>query len=128
MDVNNDGVLNIRELKDYIRRYPCRNVPDHLAKNILNISDTNSDGVLDFEEFYQMSRKYDLLLKRMVHKYCQLVVPHPHRTQRVEIGKFDHFYVSQNVKLTNKPFPNFLTKQIVKRCVRPFLRLYLSSQ
>lgn len=53
------------------------------------MSDKNGDGVLDFEEFYQMSRKYDWLFMRMMHKYVNLVVPPPRRAQRAGIGKND---------------------------------------
>lgn len=88
LDTNNDGVLNIRELKNHIRRFPCRNLPEYLANHILRMSDDDSDGVLDFEEFYQLSLRQEWLFSRLVFKYCRLIVPSPHRPEQDETGNF----------------------------------------
>lgn len=87
LDTNNDGVLNIRELKNHIRNYQCRNLPDYLAKHILRMSDEDSDGVLDFEEFYQLSLQQEWLFSRLVFKYCKMIVPSPRRPEADETGK-----------------------------------------
>lgn len=93
MDTNHDGVLNIRELKNHIRNYQCRNLPDYLAKHILKMSDEDSDGVLDFEEFYQLSLRQEWLFSRLVFKYCRMIVPLPHRPEGDQTGKMTSFII-----------------------------------
>lgn len=114
-------------MKDYLQKYPCRNVPENLANNILGLSDKNADGMLDFEEFYQLSRRHRWLFKKMVHKYCQLVVPHPHRTPRVEIGESNLVFMLNYFQLTFRMIYS-LFKQIKRLCVRQCLGHYLLNQ
>lgn len=79
MDTDRDGRLNIRELKEHIRNFPCRNIPEYLANHILKMSDDDSDGALDFEEFYRLSLRHEWLFSRLVFKYCKMIVPSPQR-------------------------------------------------
>lgn len=65
-------------------------MPQYLANHILKMSDDDSDGVLDFEEFYQMSRRQDWMINRLLFKYCKLIVPGPRRQEQDEIGN-THF-------------------------------------
>ena len=99
MDTNNDGRLNIRELKQHIKNFECRNLPDYLAKHILRMSDEDSDGSLDFEEFYQLSLRQEWLFSRLVFKYCKMIVPSPHRPEIDETGK-------NGIMRTRMPFSN----------------------
>lgn len=87
LDTDRDGVINIRELKNHIRNFPCRNLPEYLANHILRMSDEDSDGVLDFEEFYRLSLRQDWLFSRLVFNYCKMLVPSPHRPEQDETGK-----------------------------------------
>lgn len=86
LDTDRDGRLNIRELKNHIRNFQCRNLPDYLANHILRMSDDDSDGVLDFEEFYKLSLRQEWLFSRLVFNYCKMLVPAPNR-ERDETGK-----------------------------------------
>lgn len=86
LDTDRDGRLNIRELKQHIRNFQCRNLPDYLANHILRMSDDDSDGALDFEEFYKLSLRQEWLFSRLVFNYCKMIVPAPNRP-RDETGK-----------------------------------------
>lgn len=86
LDTDRDGRLNIRELKAHIRNFQCRNLPDYLANHILRMSDDDSDGVLDFEEFYKLSLRQEWLFSRLIFNYCKMLVPAPNR-ERDETGK-----------------------------------------
>lgn len=46
-----------------------------IASQILKKYDADFDGMLSFEEFYQMSLQKDCTFNRIIFKYCQLVVP-----------------------------------------------------
>lgn len=86
LDTDRDGRLNLRELKAHIRNFQCRNLPDYLANHILRMSDDDSDGALDFEEFYKLSLRQEWLFSRLVFNYCKMIVPAPNR-ERDETGK-----------------------------------------
>lgn len=70
-------------------------LPENIANHILQMSDFDSNGFLDFEEFYTLTLRQEWLFSRMVKKYCQLIVPSPHRPEQDEVGKchlvFLHF-------------------------------------
>lgn len=97
LDTNHDNRLNIRELKQHIRNFQCRNLPDYLAKHILRMSDDDSDGALDFEEFYQLSLRQEWLFSRLVFKYCKMIVPLPHRPEEDETGKTNFYSLVFNL-------------------------------
>ncbi|GAB0099389.1 protein rhomboid-like [Sergentomyia squamirostris] len=80
LDRDGDGYLNIDELKHLIRSHQCREMPQGVARRVMEIGDTNGDGRLDFEEFFELSRTHRWMLKPLVVRYCQMVVPSPHRT------------------------------------------------
>lgn len=88
MDTDGDGYINVREIKEHIRNQQCRNLPPQLAKHILQMNDDDSNGVLDFDEFYQMSIRQEWLFQRLIKKYCRLIVPPPRRLDEDETGKF----------------------------------------
>lgn len=75
-------------MKRLIRNNQCGQIPPNLAQHILRMHDEDSDGRLDFEEFYRMSVRQEWLFSRMMKKYCRLVVPPPRRSED-ETGK--HF-------------------------------------
>lgn len=87
MDTDRNGYLNIHELKRHIRNHQCRELPENLAHHILQMHDQDSNGQLDFEEFYQLSVRQEWLFSRFVQKYCRMIVPSPHRPEQDEIGK-----------------------------------------
>nr|XP_029733954.1 rhomboid-related protein 2-like isoform X2 [Aedes albopictus] len=74
-DRNRTGLLSIQELKRMINNRRCPDLPKGFVKNLLKTADTNNDGHLDFEEFYQMSREHHYLFRDMCVRYCKLVVP-----------------------------------------------------
>lgn len=96
MDEDRDGRLNIRELKAHIRNFQCRNIPEHLANHILKMSDEDSDGALDFEEFYRLSLRQEWLFSRLIFNYCKMIVPSPHRPEHDETGKDAHIHFHLN--------------------------------
>lgn len=77
LDVNHDEFISKRELKKYIKEHPHGKLPKNLAKNIMDVSDTNLDGRLDFDEFCVMDTKYKWLFTWYIRRY-------------VEIGKIHH--------------------------------------
>lgn len=87
MDTDRNGYVNIRELKNHIRNRQCRQFPEKLANHILRMHDDDMNGQLDFEEFYRMSVRQEWMFKRMLLKYCKLIVPSPHRPEQDEIGR-----------------------------------------
>lgn len=95
LDTDRDGRLNIRELKNHIKNYQCRDLPDYLGNHILRMSDDDSDGVLDFEEFYRLSLRQEWLFSRLVFNYCKMIVPRPNR-ERDETGKNENFHLKPN--------------------------------
>lgn len=52
------------------------------------MNDDDSNGVLDFDEFYRMSVRQEWLFQRLVKQYCRLVVPPPRRQDQDETGKY----------------------------------------
>ena len=50
--------------------------------------DTNNDGRLSFEEFYALSQQHSWLFKGYVVKYCQMIVPSPHREAQDQPGNY----------------------------------------
>lgn len=94
MDTDGDGYLNVREIKEHIRNQQCRDLPPHLSKHILEMNDDDSNGVLDFDEFYRMSIRQEWLFQRLVKQYCRMLVPPPRRQDADETGKF--LYSSTN--------------------------------
>ncbi|XP_055305012.1 rhomboid-related protein 2-like [Sitodiplosis mosellana] len=83
LDTNNDGRLNIRELKQHIKNLQCR-LPEYLAEHIFRMSDEDSDGALNFEEFYQLSLRQKWLFSHLVFRYCKMIVPSPNRPEADE--------------------------------------------
>lgn len=94
MDIDCDGFLSIHELKLMIRNQQCSNIPVSLANHILEMHDEDSNGKLDFDEFYQMSLQQEWLFSRLLKSYCKYLVPAPHREGEDQIGEF--FFLSSN--------------------------------
>ncbi|XP_031635937.1 rhomboid-related protein 2-like isoform X2 [Contarinia nasturtii] len=123
LDRNHDGVLNIRELKNHIKSYPCRNLPDYLEKHILRMSDSDGDEVLNFEEFYQLSLQQEWLFSRLVFKYCKMIVPSPHRPD--EADETDGAY-ERSMKVCPPPL-TMITFSIVEIIMFLFDIIYFSE-
>lgn len=79
-------------MKDLIRRHQCNQIPKGVARQILEMHDTNNDGRLDFEEFYDMSKHHEWLFKNFLVRYCRMIVPSPHRVAGDEVGKCLIYY------------------------------------
>ncbi|XP_017782023.1 PREDICTED: rhomboid-related protein 2-like [Nicrophorus vespilloides] len=75
-DVNNDGRINIRELRDMIRSTAYeQGIPRHVIRAIHKSADVNMDGELDFQEFLYMVNNPDneLFFTKVQEKYSQYV-------------------------------------------------------
>lgn len=86
-DTDRDGHLDIHEMKRLIRRHQCEQIPKGIARQILEMHDTNNDERLDFEEFYALSQEHEWLFKGFLIKYCRMIVPSPHREGQDETGE-----------------------------------------
>lgn len=64
------------------------NLSTCIASQILKKYDADFDGMLNFEEFYQMSLQKECAFNRIVFKYCKLVVP-PRIRREDSVGKFN---------------------------------------
>lgn len=87
-DADRDGVISTVELKGLIGAGLCRDIPYHIAAQILQKSDSDNDGDLDFEEFFQMSQRNKWMIKNVLMGYCRMIIPAPHRIEGDQIGKF----------------------------------------
>ncbi|XP_017782022.1 PREDICTED: rhomboid-related protein 2-like [Nicrophorus vespilloides] len=75
-DLNNDGKINKRELRDMIRSTAYeQDIPKHVVKAIHRTADMNLDGELDFHEFLHMVNNPDneLFFSKVQEKYSQYV-------------------------------------------------------
>lgn len=88
-DTDNNRKLNIHELKEMIRHGRCAELPRGMTRQILNMSDHDSDGYLSFEEFYKMSQAHQWLFRDFLVSYCRRIIPSPHR---VEGDQLDGLY------------------------------------
>lgn len=86
-DTNRDGFLNIHEMKELIKHHQCEDIPKEVARQILQMNDDDSNGRLDFEEFYQLSQRHKWLFEGLLTRYCRMIVPSPHRPEQDQVGK-----------------------------------------
>lgn len=91
-DRNNDGSLSVREMKRLIKEHACQSLPSNAARKIMKLGDTNNDGHLSFEEFYQMCHERNWLVRDYAARYCKMVVPR--RDQRMGADEPDGAYES----------------------------------
>lgn len=80
MDTDGDGYLSITEVKRLVKNKQCANMPRGVSRRILKMADEDGDGRLDFEEFFRLSQEHDWLVGHYVARYCQWLVPDPHRS------------------------------------------------
>lgn len=83
-------------MKQLIRQHQCEEIPKEVARQILLMHDNDSNGQLDFEEFYQLSQRHGWIFRNMMVKYCKMLIPSPHRPEQDEIGK--NFLFSVQIK------------------------------
>ncbi|XP_055913592.1 protein rhomboid [Eupeodes corollae] len=91
-DTDNDGYLDLAELKLLIAQGLCQDIPQAMARNIVDVSDEDRNGRLDFEEFYRLSVKNRWLLSSYIHNYCKMVVP---RREQIQGDQIDGAYERQ---------------------------------
>lgn len=80
-DTDNDGNLDVEELKRLITQGVCQDIPQSVAREILKMSDADGSGHLNFEEFYQLYLQKPLLFSSLINNYCRFVIP-PRATVR----------------------------------------------
>lgn len=98
-DFNNDGFLDVLELRQMITDRQCTDLPKRLAKAILNRYDKNGDGKLDFEEFQQLSTDDPWFIRYYCVKLCQFLIPsrsrnHAGENSNIFCDKIDEEWVS----------------------------------
>lgn len=69
--------MSKRELKRLIKENPgqCQELPKGISKEILKHADSDNDGQLNFEEFYNLSLEHNWIVRDWCVKYCRMVVP-----------------------------------------------------
>lgn len=76
--MDHTGFIRKSELKKYVSEHPLENVLVNLVKNIMQMSDKNLAGEMNFDEFCDMDTKYKWLFTRYIRRY-------------VNFGKIHHF-------------------------------------
>lgn len=75
IDVNNDGAVQIYELQQFMGNFLQPSLAKYIASQIHKKYDKNSDGILSFDEFYEMSLRKDYKFHRLLFQYCKYIVP-----------------------------------------------------
>ena len=75
IDVNHDGAVQIYELQQFMGNFLQPSLAKYIASQIHKKYDKNSDGMLSFDEFYEMSLRKDYKFHRLLFRYCKYVVP-----------------------------------------------------
>lgn len=81
IDVNHDGAVQIHELQQYMTNFLRPSLAKYIANQIHQKYDVNSDGMLSFDEFYEMSLRREYKFHRFLFKYCKYVVPPREQTE-----------------------------------------------
>lgn len=92
-DTDQDGFLNVNEMKILIRHHQCDQIPKEVARQILAMHDEDENNRLDFEEFYRLTQRHDWIFRGLLVKYCKMIVPSPHRPEQDEVGKKFCYFV-----------------------------------
>lgn len=56
---------------------------------MLNNHDTNNDGQLDFEEFFQLSQQHQWVVRDFAVRYCKYLVPSRDGAHADETGTYN---------------------------------------
>ncbi|KAL5277083.1 RHBDL2 family protein [Megaselia abdita] len=67
----------------------CRDIPNNLASQIMQMSDRDNNGQLNFEEFFQLSQRHPWIITNLLRNYCRIVVPSPHREEDQIDGAYE---------------------------------------
>lgn len=88
-DINRDGFLSKKELKNLIKQNPgqCNDLPKGIHKAMLKMHDGNNDGQLDFEEFFKLSQEHNWIIHDWAVKYCRYVIPRRDGSVHDETGE-----------------------------------------
>lgn len=98
-DTDGDGYLNREEMKRLVLEKKCPDMPAVCAKQLLKMSDVDRNGLLDFEEFYNMSIEHPYFFSTMCLKYCKVVVP----PRNVDVSDVTDGEYEQNMKFWPPP-------------------------
>lgn len=85
--MNHDGAVQINELQQFMGNFLQPSLAKYIACQIHKKYDINSDGMLSFDEFYEMSLRKDYKFHRLLFRYCKYVVPQKQCT----MGKYTIF-------------------------------------
>lgn len=76
--MNRDGKIELSELREIInsREYE-HDIPELAVSRILELSDTDGNGYLDFQEFVKMVQNpiFDSIFGHFVHRYIHSIIP-----------------------------------------------------
>lgn len=73
--MNNDGAVQIHELQQFMGNFLEPSLAKCIASQIHKKYDKNSDGLLSFDEFYEMSLRKDSKFHWLLFRYCKYIVP-----------------------------------------------------
>lgn len=104
MDTDRDGYLSRTEVRRMVRTNQCSEMPRGVSRRILKMADEDGDGRLDFEEFFRLSQEHDWVVGHYVARYCQWLVPDPHRGASATGGSPDQIG-EWELCLLSSPFP-----------------------
>lgn len=79
-------MVHVSELQEHMQKFLKPSLAKYIAYQILRRYDTDSDGVLSFEEFYKLSLQKESRSRRLLFQYCKYVVP-PREQKEDSSGK-----------------------------------------
>lgn len=90
-DADSDGFLDLKEMKRMIRDHTCSNLPKGAASRILQLGDTDNNGLLDFEEFLRLVTHSDGIIRQYAVRYCNSIIPRREQAPPSDVpdGKYE---------------------------------------
>lgn len=75
-DSNQNGYLEKQDLKRMVQENSAPDLPKGVVKAAMNFRDSELNGQIDFDDFYQFSQDQTSTVRDWYIKYCKHLVPH----------------------------------------------------